>query len=186
MIGWLKKLNKKEYNFDLITKTDIYFFIFLIGSVVGYIYEFLFYLLVDHKLVNSGFLYGPYIPVYGFGAVFMVFFLKRFKKYPLLIFVLSMLVTGVLEYFTGVLMFELFHRRWWDYTGLFLNIDGYVCFRSVLTFGIGGLILIYLIDPLVSRFSVKFNSKKYLLGTSCGIFVMIIDLVFTLIFRNKL
>ena len=186
MTKWLKDINKKKYNFDKKTIICNYFSVFLIGSFAGYIYEFLFYLLIDHKLVNSGFLYGPYIPVYGTGAVLMYFFLRRFKKKPILVFVLAVLVTGILEYFTGVLMFELYHRRWWDYTGLFLNIDGYVCFRSVFTFGIGGLLLIYIVDPLICKLSVKFSSEKYLLGTSCGIFIMVIDLVFTLIFRNKL
>ena len=186
MLESLKEINKKEYDFDTITKISNYFFVFLIGSISGYIYEFLFYLLVDHKLVNSGFLYGPYIPVYGTGAVLMLLLLKRFKKYPVVVFLLAMLVTGILEYITVAFMFQLYHRRWWDYTGLFLNIDGYVCLRSVFTFGIGGLLLIYIIDPLICLMSTKFNSHKYLMVASCGIFVMVLDLTLTLIFRNKL
>ena len=83
-------------------------------------------------------------------------------------------------------MFELYHRRWWDYTGLFLNINGYVCFRSVFTFGIGGLILIYIIDPLVCKFASEAKRKRFLCGASIGILIMIIDLMLTLMFRNKL
>ena len=186
MIDTLKELNKKEYDFDTVTKIGNYFFIFLIGSFAGYIYEFLFYLLVDHKLVNSGFLYGPYIPVYGTGAILMLLLLKRFKEHPLVVFLLAMLVTGVLEYITGAFMYELYHRRWWDYTGLFLNIDGYVCLRSVFTFGIGGLLLIYIIDPIICMISTKYNSNKYLMVASSGILIMVLDLTLTLIFRNKL
>ena len=186
MLESLKRINEEEYKFDTIAKVGNYFFVFLIGSFAGYIYEFLFYLLIDHKLVNSGFLYGPYIPVYGTGAVLMLFLLKRFKKHPVLVFLLAMIVTGVLEYVTGVFMYELYHRRWWDYTGLFLNINGYVCLRSVLTFGIGGLLLIYIVDPVVCSISTKFDSHKYLMTASCGIFIMVLDLALTLMFRNKL
>ena len=186
MLDYIKKINNEEYNFDLKTKLCIYLATFLIGSFVGYIYEMLFCLVMDKEFVNRGFLYGPYLPVYGFGAVFMLLLIKRFKKHPLVVFLLAMLVTGIVEYITGVLLFKIYHKTWWDYTGLFLNINGYVCLRSVFTFGISGLILIYLVDPLISKYSVKWNSNKYLLGTVCGIFLILIDLTFTLIFRNKL
>jgi len=186
MIKWLKKINKKEYKFDFKTKIGIYFATFLVGSFVGYIYEVLYYLIEDHILVNRGFLYGPYVPVYGTGAVLMLFALKRFKKYPILVFLFAVLLTGVLEYITGVFMYELYHRRWWDYTGLFLNINGYVCFRSVFTFGIGGLLLIYLIDPLICRLAATVKKQKFISITSIGICIVIIDLILTLIFRNKL
>lgn len=187
MLDFIKKINKEDdYNFDKKTNISIFFITFIIGSLSGYIYEIIFYLVMDNELTNRGFLYGPYLPVYGVGAVCMLWLLKRFKKKPWLVFLLAMLVTGIVEYVTGVLLFKLYHRTWWDYNGLFLNIDGYVCIRSVFTFGIGGLLLIYLIDPLVRKYSVKFNSNKYLLGTICGIFLMVLDLTFTLIFRNKL
>ena len=72
MIDSLKELNNEEYNFDLKTKLCIYLVTFLIGSFVGYIYEIIFYLVMDNELTNRGFLYGPYLPVYGVGAVFML------------------------------------------------------------------------------------------------------------------
>lgn len=186
MLQRLDELNRKRYKFDIKTKICIYCLTFLVGAVSGYIYEVIYCLLIDKELVNRGFLYGPYLPVYGFGAIIMLCLLKRFKKNPLVVFLLAMLVTGIVEYITGYLMYNIYHKTWWDYTGLLLNIDGYVCLRSVLTFGIGGILLIYLIEPLVSHFSVNVNSNKYLLASSFGIFVLLIDLVFTLIFRNKL
>ena len=156
------------------------------GSIVGYIYEIIYYLIIDKELVNRGFLYGPYLPVYGFGAVFMLWLIKRFKKDPLIVFLLGVLITGIVEYITGYLMFHIYHRTWWDYTGLFLNINGYVCLRSVLTFGIGGLILIYVVDPIISKLSKNLNSNKYLVASSLGIFLIVLDLTFTLVYRNKL
>ena len=83
-------------------------------------------------------------------------------------------------------MFKIYHRTWWDYTGLFLNIDGYVCLRSVLTFAIGGLFLIYIIEPLICKYINKLGKMhKYALLVSIFL-IMIVDLSMTLMFRNKL
>ena len=131
------------------------FIIFLIGSLFGNYYEMILNL-VRHYLkdgsifweVRRGLIYFPLSPVYGFGALFLVYFLKRYKKYPIIIFFLSILITGITEYITGYLMETIFNRTWWDYTGLFMNIEGYVCLRSVLNFAVLSILLIYLIEPL--------------------------------------
>lgn len=187
MLGYINKLNK-ENKLDCSFSTLIcyYIFIFFVGAVAGFIYEEIFYFVVDGILVKSGFLYGFYLPVYGIGAVLMVLFLKRFKNNPLIVFVLAMVVTGVLEYITGVLLWELYNRTWWDYDGLFLNIDGYVCLRSVLSFAVGGIFLIYFIEPLIVKFVNKFKKDRLIIYSYVIIFVFVIDLVFTLIFRNTL
>ena len=127
--------------------------IFFVASIIGWIYEMIFYKVTENILENRGFLYGPYVPVYGFGAILIVLLLKRFKKNPLILFVGMALVTGVLELIVGEFMVAVWHKRWWDYTGLFLNIDGQVCLRSVLSFAIGGLGLIYLIEPYINKFN---------------------------------
>lgn len=185
MVKKLEKLNMKNYKFDFKMNMCKYLLIFFAGSFAGYIYEVIFYLLFDHELVNRGFLYGPYLPVYGFGAVILVLLLKRFKKNPLVVFLFAMFVTGVVEYFTGYLMWQIYHKMWWDYTGLFLNIDGYVCLRSVLTFGIGGILLIYLIEPLICKFISNIKKKVY--RVSCLLlFIIIFDFILTIMFRNKL
>ena len=186
MIKTLNKLNSDDYKFDKKTKIGIYIFIFLIGAIIGFIYEEIFCLLFDHELVKRGFLYGPYLPVYGFGAVLMIMLLKRFKKNPLIVFLLAMLLTGILEYFTGYLLFQIYHKTWWDYTGLFLNIDGYVCLRSVLTFGIGGLLLIYIVDPLVCKLAAKAKNYQFAILSFAIVCVFFVDFIFTMIFRNSL
>lgn len=116
---YLKKLNEKNYNFKGIDKVKLYLFIFIAGAFAGYIYEVIFELIESGTFVNKGFYYGPYLPVYGFGAVFISLLLNKFKKYPVVVFFLAILITGILEYFTGYIMFEIYHRTWWDYTGLF-------------------------------------------------------------------
>ena len=186
MVKKFEELNMKNYKFDFKMNICKYLLIFFTGSFAGYIYEVIFYLLFDHELVNRGFLYGPYLPVYGFGAVILVLLLKRFKKNPLVVFLLAMFVTGVVEYFTGFLMWEIYHKMWWDYSGLFLNIDCYVCLISFLTFGIGGILLIYLFEPLICMIISKIKENK-VYGFSCFLLVVIvIDFILTIMFRNKL
>lgn len=156
--------------------------IFLLGAIIGWIYEEGFSILIERTLENRGFMYGPYLPVYGFGAIFLVYFLKRYKKYPIIIFLLSILITGITEYITGYLMETIFNRTWWDYTGLFMNIEGYVCLRSVLNFAVLSILLIYLIEPLATKLIKKYNKITTILTLSTFI-VIIIDFIITLLFR---
>lgn len=186
MFEKLEKLNLVKYNFDVKDKIFLYIFIFLIGSIVGFIYEEFFYFIFENTLEKRGFLYGPYLPVYGFGVVLMVVFLKRFKKNPLVVFLLAMIVTGVLEYFTGYILWELYHKMWWTYEGLFLNIGNYVCLRSVLTFAVGGIFLIYVIEPLVCLFVSKMSKSRMLTCSLVIVSLFVFDFVLTLLFRNTL
>jgi uncharacterized membrane protein len=160
--------------------------IFFVASIIGWIYEMIFYKVTENILENRGFLYGPYVPVYGFGAILIVLLLKRFKKNPLILFVGMALVTGVLELIVGEFMVAVWHKRWWDYTGLFLNIDGQVCLRSVLSFAIGGLGLIYLIEPYINKFNEKINNKNKKTVCIAIIAIMIIDLTLCLAIRHPI
>ena len=186
MLDKLKKLN--DFNFEFVGKNKFYYLVivFFIASIVGWIYEVLFYLLFDGVLVNRGFLYGFYVPVYGMGALLIVILLKRFKKNLVIFFVLTMIVTGVLEYAIGALMFGLYHKTWWSYDGLFLNINGYVCLRSVVSFAVGGLLLIYVVEPLIAAFCYYIGKAKLAILAYSIIGIFIIDLVCTLMFRHPL
>ncbi len=186
MLKKFKELHQKEYKLTKTQKFFVYLLVFVIACIIGWIYEVIFTLLFDHVFENRGFLYGPYVPVYGFGAIIMLPLLKRFKKNPLIIFFLAILITGVVEYVVGAWMWALYQQRWWDYTGLFLNINGYVCLRSVLTFAIGALMLFYIIEPLVSKLAKKTKNKTICITTLIILLVFVTDLVLTLIFRNPL
>ncbi len=180
----VKKNNQIKIDFGKVFA--FYFLIFIIGSIVGWLYEEIFYFVNERAITNRGFLYGPYLPVYGFGAILLVLFLKRFRKNPIIVFLLAIIITGVLEYFTGLIMWEIWHQKWWDYTGLFLNIDGYVCLRSVLTFGIGSLLLIYLVEPLVIKMIDKIKKKTLMILCFSILTIFIIDNIITFIFRHPI
>ena len=156
--------------------------IFLIGSLIGGVYEEIFYYVTENTISNRGFFYGPYLPVYGWGSVLLMLILRKLKKPPILIFILSMLITGIVEYITGYIMYAIYERVWWDYTGLFLNIGGYVCFRSVFTFAIGTIGLIYFIEPYLNKF-IKKHFKSSSLISWLFLIIFIGDSIITFIFR---
>lgn len=172
-------INNKDKIYNLIC-------IFFVASIIGWIYEMIFYKVTENILENRGFLYGPYVPVYGFGAILIVLLLKKFRKYPIPLFIGMAIVTGILELIVGEFMVAVWHRRWWDYTGLFLNIDGQVCLRSVLSFAVGGLGLIYLIEPYINKTNETISAKNKKIIYASIISVMLLDLILCLIIRHPI
>lgn len=173
------KIEKRKGTFYFMT-------IFFISCITGWIYEEFFYFFADHLVEKRGFLYGPYLPVYGLGSLLMLILLKRWDRKPLVIFGGAMIITGILEYTTGATMMAIWGRRWWDYTGLFLNIDGYACLRSVISFGILALILFYFLEPMVKALSKRVKGPLLIVVPVTITLIFLIDVVLTLVFRNPL
>lgn len=101
------------------------------------------------KLVNRGFLIGPYCPIYGHGVLLMTFLLKKYQSDILATFIFSILICGILEYFTSYFMEKIFHARWWDYTNRKFNINGRICLDNLIAFGILGCIILYITNPVI-------------------------------------
>lgn len=136
--------------------------LFVIGGITGFIYEELFYRIDLGYFVKRGTTFGPWIPIYGFGSVFITMLCYRYKNKPWLVFLLAAIVTGVLEYGTGWFCDKVLNQRYWDYNNEILNfgnINGYICFRSVFLFALAGLLLIYVIIPKVNKLMSKYNLK---------------------------
>ena len=134
------------------------FLIFLTGCLVGWAYEEIFYWITEGLLRNRGILYGPWLPIYGIGAV-GIYALKPLKKHPLGLFVLCAAVAGGVEYSIGLAGLRLFGMRLWDYRGLFLDPDGIICFRSVVSFAVMGMAFLYLLEPAAERMMKKANRE---------------------------
>ncbi len=134
--------------------------VFVIGGVVGFVYEELFYRINDYieegmwHWLKRGHTFGPWIPIYGFGGVFIYLATRKLRKKPLLVFLISGVVCGALEYVTGLVVYQCFHTRFWDYNVEIWNwgnINGYICARSVLFFALAGLMLQYVIYPILKK-----------------------------------
>ena len=161
------------------------FLIFMLGCFVGWIYEEIFYWFTEGMLRNRGLLYGPWLPIYGVGAL-GIYALKPIKKHPVLLFALCIAVSGVVEYIIGFAGIYLFGMRLWDYRGLFLNISGIICFRSVISFGVMGLAFHYFLEPIGEKMYQKtsFNIIK----TVCALLIVLlfIDCIMSFLFRTPI
>lgn len=122
--------------------------LFLIYSFFGWLFEGLISLVKKHKFINRGFLIGPLIPIWGTGAVLITLILKPHDSWFNLI-VSSAFIGTTLEYVVNYIMEKLFHARWWDYSEQPFNINGRVCLTSSIVFGLGGLWIVKLINPML-------------------------------------
>lgn len=123
--------------------------LFIIYSVIGWIVEEIDMLVFEKKIVNRGFLIGPYCPIYGFGSLVIIIFLDKYLNDPIVLFFMTMISCGVLEYLTSFFMEKLFKTRWWDYSDKKFNINGRICLETLVLFGIGGLAISYIVQPFI-------------------------------------
>lgn len=124
---------------------------FIIYSFFGWVMESVLKTCIQKKPVNSGFLYGPFCPIYGFGAVFMFLFLQGFKDNIILLFVIAFFSLSLWEYVVGWLLEKIFHTKYWDYTQNKFNIKGRVCLMNSLFWGFLGVIFIKFMHPFIAE-----------------------------------
>jgi len=141
-----------------------YILLFFIFSIVGWVYEVLLHLINEGTFVNRGTMYGPWLPIYGTGGVAILYLLQRFRKKPILLFVSSFVLCGIIEYTGGWLLFHFKNSRYWDYSNYVLNINGFICLESLLVFGLGGCGFTYIAGPALDDLIRKLDPKsKYIL-----------------------
>lgn len=141
--------------------------VFFTLSFAGWLWEVCLHLITDGEFANRGVMHGPWLPIYGCGSVMILLLLNKFRRKPALEFILVMVLCGCMEYFTSLFL-ESLHggTRWWDYTGYFLNLDGRICAEGLLTFGIGGMAVVYVLVPFLDGFFRKLPART-LIVTAC-------------------
>lgn len=125
------------------------FWIFVVCCVIGLILEVIFHFALFHEYQDrAGMLFGPFSPIYGFGALLMTIALNRFHDKPAwVIFLVSAVIGGAFEFFTSWIMEFAFGIRAWDYSGTFLSIDGRTNFIFMVMWGVLGLAWVKLLLP---------------------------------------
>ena len=132
-----------------IDKLSMLFIFFITYSVIGWIIEVTCKSIENKHLVNRGFLIGPWCPIYGCGCTLIVLLLSKYSNDFPVLFVMSMIICSVLEYFTSFILEKLFKARWWDYSRWKFNINGRICLETMIPFGILGSLLVYYIQPFM-------------------------------------
>ena len=149
---------------------------FWIFAVLGWIMEIIVCSFGEKKIVNRGFLIGPYCPIYGFGASIMLLFIP-YKDDPFTCFVLSLFTCSILEYFSSYLMEKMFKIRWWDYSSDTFNINGRVCLRNALAFGALGVIFTRYLYPVVSNLFTMLNDSTVLVLSIIVLIITTVDII---------
>lgn len=165
------------------------FLLFTIYSVIGYICEVIVVTLSEKKFSpQRGFLIGPYIPIYGFGAICMAKLLSNYKNDLIILFVMSTVICTVLEYMTSYILEKIFKLRWWDYSHLSFNINGRVCLSNSILFGVGGIVITNYINPFLENILNNTTNIVLIISTSLIFLVILTDFIISLtaLFNIKL
>lgn len=136
------------------------------------------------KFVNRGFLIGPVCPVYGLGVVLIDFLLNDYTNDIWVLYFMSLLICGTLEYFTSYIMEKIFKARWWDYSNTRFNINGRICLETLIPFGVVGTLIVKFLNPNINELIQKLPQNLLTIILSILTILFIIDcfISFKLIF----
>ena len=152
------------------------FIYFIITAMIGYIYECIAMTIWSGKWDNRGYMLGPTIPIYGVGCLLgLITFGSFIKQYsPLSVFLCGFIMSAVLEYPTSVILEKIFHTRWWDYSIGPWNIEGRVSLLSSLGFGLGAVLIVYVLNPVLVPLVMKIKPEtvKWLSMLLAVIFIL--------------
>lgn len=129
-------------------------FYFIIYSFLGWCLESIYKTIIFKKPVNSGFLYGPFCPIYGMGAIIMIIASKESNNI-FIIFLIGLVIFTIWEYLVAVILEKLFKTKYWDYSNIKYNFQGRICLKNSIYWGILGVVLMFIIQPNMSAFVSK-------------------------------
>ena len=166
---------------------------FFFYSFIGYISEVMYCSIGKRRFINRGFLFGPCIPIYGFGGIAISIFLTKMKSLPyasIWIFLSSGILASIIEYIGSWGLEKMFGIKLWDYSKRKFNIDGRICLRNSLLFGLMGLLAVYFIENPLSLFLSRISLNARRIASIILLSLFSIDFIFSTMkmssFRNAL
>ena len=174
----------------MVEKIQKYFLYFVLYSVIGWCYEvFLEVVVYRWGFSNRGVLFGPYCVVYGVGALILLLTLGGLQKKriylgkvlitPVLVFVGIVIVTTVVELIASYIMEFLMGEWMWDYRRFAFNFQGRIALNPSIRFGIGGMVFLYVLQPLFRKLADKLAGRGLTLTTGILAVVMLADTIYT-------
>ena len=165
---------------EFAVKTLYWFFLY---GFIGWGVEVVYAAITTHKLVNRGFLCGPICPIYGFGMVGLVYSVSLIpmpdsgSMSAAAIFFIGMILTTAIELVGGWALFKIYHIRWWDYSKMKFNLGGYICPQFSLLWGLGSVLMIKVVHPLLARCSSPMPFKAMLILDVVLFVLFVVDVV---------
>ncbi len=148
-------------------EADYIVFVFFICSIVAWFLEMLYSLIFRFVFVIPGSLYGPWCPIYGVAALFLLLFINKDVKKSK-VFLEMFFLTSIIEYLGSIITDRLFNITFWDYSDFMFNINGRICLLMTLVFTFMSVIFLYFSEPKLEKIYYKnrdaiYNSNKVLL-----------------------
>ncbi len=152
-----KKQSKSSQIWQVVERYALYFFVF---SMTGWLAEMLVVYIMSGVYVNVGVLSGPWVPIYGWASLLIIYLSRRVKN-NFEFFGIVMVVTGLIEYTTSIYLEMAHHARWWDYSALPLNINGRICLWILAIFAVVAVVGVKYIVPLLDMIYQKIHGKIF-------------------------
>ncbi|MGN0155439.1 MAG: hypothetical protein ACI4A3_13390 [Lachnospiraceae bacterium] len=150
----------------------VYFYFY---CICGWIFESTYVSIRTHKLTNRGFMKGPWLPLYGTGAIIVLVATLPFQQYPVAVYFAGAIAATILEYFTGVAMVKLFKVRYWDYSNQKIQFQGHICLSSSVAWGFLSLLMVYVVHKPVAKFIAMWNEDVLNICTFLITILMVYD-----------
>ena len=147
---------------------------------IGWCIESTIVSIESKKFIDRGFLRLPMLPIYGFGALAMLFSSLPVKESPVLVYIFAGLTATLLELITGLIMESLFKVKYWDYSSQKYNYKGIICIQSSLFWGFLALLLTYNLHEIVEKIAFKFSHNALLLTVVIISVLFISDTIFSI------
>lgn len=153
---------------------------FSIYSFLGWVCEVIYCSIPAKKFINRGFLKGPVCPVYGFGAMFVIYIMKWMNiNSAILIFIFGGFIASIIEFIADILLEYVFHTRLWNYSDRKFNIKGRICLLNSTLFAILSVLLIKVIHPFILFIEIRLEAVAIIIVALLCIGVLLIDGVLT-------
>lgn len=176
------ELEKKKKIINTVIKL---FWVFMIGSLIGYMVESIVGLVQEgHWVSRKGLIYGPFIPVYGIGMIAYYFTVPKIKGMPK-VFLYSMLMGGLVEYMCSFVQEKCFGTVSWDYSQLWLNINGRTSLLHCLYWGTGGILFIKYVYPIIEHMGAYIGDMNFRNLTTALIVFMIFNVSISYLAANR-
>jgi uncharacterized membrane protein len=161
-----------------------YVLFFLVYSLLGAFIEALFRLITEHQLYGiHGFLHLPLFPIYGFGALLIIILLRAHRRHPILLFVAGAIIATVLEFVGSWIIEVIFGDRIWDYSHVPLNFEGRINLYNSIGFGLGAVILVYFIHPVLEKIVSRIPKRFTIAIATVILVVLLTDFIISAIER---
>ena len=180
------KINKEYDLWDFI----LFFFIF---AFLGWLLEVGLFIFQYGVFVNRGTLYGPWLPIYGFGCAVIILIssklstskFEKFETNPFNTFIAVTILCTIMEYLTSYLIEKFTGNMYWNYSGIFMNLNGRVCLENSLFFGIGGTFCIYVAGPFLKRHIHKLRTATKSIACYVLVSMILIDALYSVKFPHE-